>query len=33
MVVDQGPFQLILMNLITDLPKSDGFDAILTIVN
>jgi Integrase zinc binding domain len=27
--VEKGPFQLILMDLITDLPKSDGFDSIL----
>ena len=31
--VDQGPFQYISMDLITDLPKSDGFDSILTIVD
>ena len=31
--IDQGPFQYILMDLITDLPKSDGFDLILTIVD
>jgi hypothetical protein len=31
--VEEGPFQLILMDLITDLPKSDSFDSILTIVN
>ena len=28
-----GPFQYVSMDLITDLPKSDGFDSILTIVN
>ena len=31
--IDQGPFQYVLMDLITDLPKSDGFDSILTIVD
>ena len=31
--VDQGPFQYVSMDLITDLPKSDGFDSILTIVD
>jgi hypothetical protein len=31
--VDQGPFQYILMNLITDLPVSDGYNSILTIVD
>jgi hypothetical protein len=31
--VDQGPFQFVSMDLITDLPKSDGFDSILTIVD
>jgi hypothetical protein len=31
--VEEGPFQLISMDLITDLPKSDGFDSILTIVD
>ena len=34
MAVNQGPFQYISMDLITDLPKSDGFDLILlTIVD
>ena len=28
-----GPFQYVSMDLITDLPKSDGFDSILTIVD
>jgi RNase H-like domain found in reverse transcriptase/Integrase zinc binding domain len=31
--IDKGPFQLVSMDLITDLPKSDGFDSILTIVD
>jgi hypothetical protein len=31
--VEEGPFQLISMDLITDLPKSDGYDSILTIVD
>jgi len=31
--VEEGPFQYILMDLITDLPKSQGFDSILTIVD
>jgi hypothetical protein len=31
--VEKGPFQLILMDLIMDLPKSEGFDSILTIVD
>ena len=29
----EGPFQYISMDLITDLPRSDGYDSILTIVN
>ena len=29
----QGPFQVVAMNLITDLPKSNGFNAILTITD
>ena len=29
----KGPFQYVSMDLITDLPKSDGFDSILTIVD
>jgi hypothetical protein len=33
MAVEEGPFQLISMDLITDLPKSDGYDSILMIVN
>jgi hypothetical protein len=28
-----GPFQLVAMDLITDLPKSNGFNAILTIID
>jgi hypothetical protein len=31
--VNQGPFQYISMDLITDLPTSDGHDSILTIVD
>jgi len=31
--VKEGPFQYVLMDLITDLPKSQGFNSILTIVN
>jgi hypothetical protein len=31
--VDQGPFQYISMDLITDLPMSDGHNSILTIVD
>jgi len=31
--VEQGPFQYVSMDLITDLPKSQGFDSILTIVD
>jgi len=31
--VEEGPFQYVLMDLITDLPKSQGFDSILTIVD
>ncbi|SRR6266478_2560985 len=29
----EGPFQYISMDLITDLPRSEGFDSILTIVD
>ncbi len=29
----EGPFQYVSMDLITDLPRSEGFDSILTIVN
>ena len=28
-----GPFQMVAMNLITDLPESQGFNAILTIID
>jgi hypothetical protein len=28
-----GPFQLVAMDLITDLPKLNGFNAVLTIIN
>jgi hypothetical protein len=31
--VNQGPFQYVSMDLITDLPISDGHDSILTIVD
>jgi len=31
--VKEGPFQYVSMDLITDLPKSQGFDSILTIVD
>jgi len=31
--VEEGPFQYMSMDLITDLPKSHGFDSVLTIVN
>ena len=31
--VEEGPFQYISMDLITDLPKSQGFDSVLTIVD
>ena len=31
--IKEGPFQYILMDLIMDLPKSQGFDSILTIVD
>ena len=31
--VKEGPFQYVLMDLITDLPKSQGFDSVLTIVD
>src|SRR5712672_3000716 len=31
--VEKGPFQLVSMDLITDLPKSEGFNSILTIVD
>jgi len=30
---EEGPFQYMSMNLITDLPRSKGYDAILTVVN
>jgi len=33
MPVTEGPFQYVSMDLITDLPKSQGFDSVLTIVN
>jgi hypothetical protein len=31
--VEQGPFQYVSMDLITDLPRSNRYDAILTIVD
>jgi len=31
--VKEGPFQYVSMDLITDLPKSQGFDSILTIID
>jgi len=31
--VEQGPFQYVSMDLITDLPTSNTFDSILTIVD
>jgi len=31
--VQEGPFQYVSMDLITDLPKSQGFDSVLTIVD
>jgi hypothetical protein len=31
--VEQGPFQYIFMNLITDLPPLNKYNAILTIVD
>ena len=33
MPVEEGPFQYVSMDLITDLPKSQGFDSILMIVD
>jgi len=31
--VEEGPFQYVLMDLIMDLPKSQGFNSILTIID
>jgi len=31
--IEEGPFQYVSMNLITDLPRSKGYDAILTIID
>jgi hypothetical protein len=31
--VEDGPFQYVSMDLIMDLPKSEGYDSILTIVD
>ena len=31
--IEEGPFQYVLMDLITDLPKSQGFNSVLTIVD
>ena len=28
-----GPFQMVAMDLITDLPESNSFNAVLTIIN
>ena len=28
-----GPFQMVAMDLITDLPESEGFNAVLTIID
>ena len=33
MPVEEGPFQYVSMDLIMDLPKSQGFDSVLTIVD
>jgi reverse transcriptase-like protein/integrase-like protein len=33
MHIDQGPFQYVSMDLITDLPISEGYNSILTIVD
>ena len=30
---EEGPFQYVSMDLITDLPRSKGFDAILMIID
>ena len=30
---EEGPFQYVSMDLITDLPRSEGYDSILTIVD
>src|SRR5713101_8245337 len=32
MHTEEGPFQYVSMDLITDLPRSEGYDAILMIV-
>jgi hypothetical protein len=31
--MEEGPFQYMSMNLITDLPRSESYDAILMIIN
>jgi len=31
--VEEGPFQYVSMDLITNLPKSQGFDSVLTIID
>jgi hypothetical protein len=31
--VEEGPFQYVSMDLITDLPKSNNYDSILTIID
>jgi len=33
MPVEEGPFQYVSIDLIMDLPKSQGFDSVLTIVD
>ena len=30
---EEGPFQYVSMDLIMDLPRSEGYDAILTIID
>jgi len=30
---EEGPFQYVSMDLITDLPRLEGYDAILTIID
>jgi hypothetical protein len=31
--IEEGPFQYVLMDLIMDLPKSENYDSILTIID
>ncbi len=33
MHAEEGPFQYVSMDLIMDLPRSEGYDTILTIIN